>query len=133
MLRTFFILLFGKVLSSAYSLFPEGGQRHPLFVFPESPGQEITKITYRAYAYYIGEHLFIISVFYALYSLAGRFKKYFAILLALEIIEMLDFMLSYNGLWFRLLDIPIEFNSFSYFIYLLTIVWYAGENYKFWN
>jgi hypothetical protein len=91
-------------------------------IIPDAPPYDFfllsdKKVTPEWYVYYLVESLIIII--FALYMRleSNEYKIYTTLFLALQIIELIDFILTYNMVWFYYKKLPITFNVIKVLVF----------------
>jgi hypothetical protein len=91
-------------------------------IVPDAPPYDFfllvdKKVTPEWYVYYLIESLIIII--FALYMRleSSEHKLYTTLFLALQIIELIDFILTYNMVWFYYKELPITFNVIKVLVF----------------
>lgn len=75
------------------------------------------KVTPEWYIYYLLESVIIIIFAIHLRLESDEYKLYTTTFLILQIIELVDFVLTYNMTWFFIKEAPITFNVIKVFIF----------------
>lgn len=82
---------------------PMEGERHNLFLSSAT-------CTYQQYWYYLFEHLAWCYVFYLMAYEIASLRRELKILLWLSIFDFVDYLLTYNMVYFSIIGLPISFN-----------------------
>lgn len=95
-------------------------------IVPDSPAQDFfpfadMKVTPEWYTYYVVEHVIIIIFSLHFYIEATDDKKIILLFLILQIIDLVDFMLTYNMTWFLYHGHPITFNIIKVLVFGLAL------------
>jgi len=106
------IILFVRM---AFVLIPLGPIIDP-FPFAEQ------RIYAESYAYYLNEHLAWILISYILMVEVPKHRPFFKVFLIINVLDMVDYLLSYNSIWFKVGTIPISFNVVSFGVLALILV-----------
>lgn len=86
------------------------------------------KLTFQTYVYFICEHLTFIVLTYIIASEARKYRQALTVFFYLQVLDLVDYLLTYNTTWFKIGSIPITMNSLSFLIFGL-FVWdsYNGK------
>lgn len=84
------------------------------------------KCTLQEYVYYLCEHLAWIYAFYLMFMEIKSIRRQLSFFFAMSVFDFMDYLLTYNSTWFRVLDVPISFNV----IQVLFVCWvvYDAKN-----
>ena len=77
------------------------------------------KCTLQEYVYYLCEHLAWIYAFYLMFMEIKSIRQQLSFFFAMSVFDFMDYLLTYNSTWFRVLDVPISFNV----IQVLFVCW----------
>lgn len=112
------VLLYCVILSGlVFMAVPD--QTEPIDWFPLYDG---IKLTAQFYFYYLFEHIGIIILCYIIASEARQYKREVYIFFYLQVLQLLDFIITYNTTWFHVGTIPISMNIISVAIFGLAIL-----------
>lgn len=90
----------------------------PMALFPFSD----MKLSIQNYVYYACEHLILIVFALFIFMESDRFKFPLAAFLIIQIVDLLDFILTYSEPWFEVNGWPITFNVLKVAIFMLIII-----------
>lgn len=110
------VLLYLTFLVGIVFLLPYNTIQYDLFLFSNST----TNIP--NYFYYICEHLALIALAYIIASEATEYQQAIKIFFWLLVIDLIDFLLTYNGVWFTIQHFPITFNLVKIAIFGMVIL-----------
>lgn len=93
-----------------------------LFMFHRPQGQigflfDDVTIHADTYVYYVMEHLIKIIFVVVIWELDAKYRALISILLGLEVLDLIDFVLTYNSRWYKYLSI----NTFKAAIFGMAI------------
>lgn len=113
-------LAFAIVMQDVFLKVIPYGNTIDFFVFSEA------KCTLQEYVYYLFEHLAFIYLFYLMFMEIKSIRRQLSFFFALSVFDFMDYLLTYNSTWFRVLDVPISFNV----IQVLFVCWvvYDAKN-----
>lgn len=80
------------------------------------------KLTAQFYFYYLFEHFSVIILCYIIASEARQYKREIHIFFYIQVLQLLDFVITYNTTWFHVGTIPISMNIISVAIFGLVIL-----------
>lgn len=106
------------LVSMLFSLIPKSTVTYDLFLFYD------IKLSAQTYVYFFCEHISRLMIFYAFYLVILRPEL--RIIFWLEVIDLIDFSLTYNETWFKILGYALEFNDIKLvlvFILILQSLW----------
>lgn len=75
--------------------------------------------TPQEYVYYLCEHIAWIYAFYLMYMEIKSISRQLWYFFLISIFDSIDYLATYNSVWFRVLDIPISFNV----IMVILVCW----------
>lgn len=111
------ILLYLTLLVSIlFILLPNTGITQKWFLFSE------VKLTFKTHLYFICEHFVLIVMAHIIKSEYSDNKFELSIFFYLMIIDLVDYLLNYNEIWFRVGEVPVSFNTTACLIFGLTIL-----------
>lgn len=108
----FVILLFGIIVTAI----PETS-----FVdfFPFADQQ----ISLQTHADYIFEGLAKVGFAYLIYAEATKYRFPLFVFLTIQILDVVDYCLTYNGVWFHLGKFPVSMNTVGLTVFALSIIY----------
>jgi hypothetical protein len=80
------------------------------------------RIYAESYAYYLWEHLAWITVSYVLMVEVPKHRPFLKAFLFLNVFDMVDYMLTYNSIWFKVWFIPVSFNVVSFLFMVMVFI-----------
>lgn len=107
LLLLFLTVIFGLV----FVLLPNTGIREDFFLFADM------KLSLETHLYFICEHFVLIILSYIIYNEATEYKNALFIFFLLMVGDMVDYCLTYNGVWFRINEFPISMNIVKAFLF----------------
>ena len=106
-------LLFGLV----FLAIPDS-YNHLVVSFPFSP----MKLTFQTWVYFISEGLIKIILAYLLWAEAKKYKFVFFVFLWIQVFDLVDYLLSYNSIWFEVGQGPVSMNTVSIVIFAWAVL-----------
>ena len=89
------------------------GNTIDFFVFSDA------KCTLQEYVYYMLEHLAFVYLYYLMFMEIKSIRRQLSFFFAMSVFDFMDYLITYNSTWFRVLDVPISFNV----IQVLFVCW----------
>ena len=83
-----------------------------------------TKCTIQEYIYYLCEHLAFVYLYYFMFMEIKSVRRQLSFFFSMSVFDFFDYLLTYNSVWFRVLDVPISFNVIQV-LFVCWIVWDA--------
>ncbi len=80
------------------------------------------KLTFQTWVYFISESLIKIILAYLLWAEAKKYKFVFFIFLWIQIFDLMDYLLSYNSVWFEIGNGPVSMNTVSIVIFAWAVL-----------
>lgn len=113
-------LAFITVVQLAFLKIVPYGKPFDFFVFSDA------KCTLQEYIYYLCEHLAFVYLYYLMFMEIKSIRRQLSFFFSLSVFDFFDYLLTYNSVWFRVLDVPISFNV----IQVLFVCWivYDAKN-----
>lgn len=113
-------LAFAIVMQDVFLKVIPYGNTIDFFVFSDA------KCTLQEYVYYMLEHLAFIYLYYLMFMEIKSIRRQLSFFFAMSVFDCMDYLLTYNSTWFRVLDVPISFNV----IQVLFVCWvvYDAKN-----
>jgi hypothetical protein len=110
------LILSALVLREAWLLIPESTATFDAYPFHD---MRVTRQTYFYFAFQYGAMLIFIFVFV---HLVNDYKEFFHIWFVLQLIELIDYFLTYNTAWFKVGDISVGITLIKLVTLTLTIL-----------
>lgn len=63
------------------------------------------------YFYYLFEHLLLIVVFHIIHVDSKKYVSFFRYMFWFQVADAIDFMATYNSVWFKISVIPVSMNT----------------------
>ena len=89
------------------------GKSMDFFVFSDA------KCTLQEYIYYMCEHMAFMYLYYFMFMEIKSVRRQLSFFFAMSVFDFFDYLLTYNSVWFRVLDVPISFNV----LHVLFVCW----------
>jgi hypothetical protein len=100
------------VIDLAFDLCPRFDGQYSFFPFFHGYDGWDGQMTLQNYVYGYCQHVFLIMILHAVYLQTGR--RYWDLLMWLEIVDVIDYALHYNHTIFSVLGHSVEFNFFKF-------------------
>jgi hypothetical protein len=82
--------------------------------------------TYRGelkdYVYYFSDHLVLICLSLLLFSEGRKYRHVYKTFMVLQILNLVDYMITFNTGWFVFYDVVVTFNAIACFVLALVIL-----------
>lgn len=120
------LLLFSLCLGLIYTsdFIPDNVYIEP-FPFYKVSSFETTyghaQLSLSTHLYFIGEQLRMVMILFIVWVASPVLVKELFFVLALQVLELADYMLIYNQKWFTLYGVDIDFTYFQYVFYVAII------------
>jgi hypothetical protein len=82
------------------------------------------KCTIQEYIYYLCEHLAFVYLYYFMFMEIKSVRRQLSFFFSMSVFDFFDYLLTYNSVWFRVLDVSISFNVIQV-LFVCWIVWDA--------
>lgn len=79
-------------------------------------------ICYQTYIFMIGEHLTMIILTYVIVKEALEYRAALWVFFGLVVVDLFDFLLSYNSVWYHFQGFPVSMNTLKVTIFGLAIL-----------
>ncbi len=110
------LMLLVMLLGMAYMVF--GDDFTAMIGFPFHKGE-----TYlQSWVYCIGEHLGLIILSLIILFEAKKYRFAFTVFLGYQVMDLLDFLLTDNSVWFSLGSLPISMNTLGITIFAMAVI-----------
>lgn len=105
------LLLFLTLVFSLIFLLPESGVKADFFLFAD------IKLSLENHIYLISERGVLIIFSYIIFNEAAEYKNALFIFFLLMVGDLVDYCLTYNGVWFRINEFPVSMNIVKAFLF----------------
>lgn len=78
-------------------------------------------LTFQTYVYFLFEHFIIIILSYIIAVESRQYKNEVRIFFWLQVLDLVDYVLTYNTPWFHVFNFPISMNVIMVTVFGLTI------------
>lgn len=109
------IMLFGAV----FLVIPENDDAPVYALFPLKSGAEITV---QSYVYFIFEHFQLMALCYIIAAEAKTYRRSCKTFFWIQVADFVDYLLTYNKVWFHAGLLPISMNVVSLFVFASVVV-----------
>lgn len=111
------MLLFITVLfSTLFLIIPDTTEAIDYFPFSEM------KLYFKTYLYYAFEKLIVIALAYIIASEETKYKQEVQIFFWLMVADLIDYLLTYSWVWFRVGAFPVSMNVAKAFVFGFVIL-----------
>ena len=76
----------------------------------------------QSWVYFVGQHLGLILLSLILAENATKYRTAFAMFFAVQVADLLDFIITGNKVWFHLRDIPVSMNTVGITLFCVSIL-----------
>ncbi len=80
------------------------------------------KIYYSTWVYFAFEHFIFIILSYIIYAESLKYRLALFTFLVISVADFIDYVLTYNEIWYKIGPIPVSMNTLSVVIFALAIL-----------
>lgn len=121
--KSVFLLGFTLLIGPLFLLVPDYIGNSTLYDFFLLSDQLLTAQTW---LYFMCEHLIIIIISYLLASSNTKHYKVFVVYFWLQVVDFIDYLLTYNSVWFTIEHLPVSMNTVGLCIFVYYAWVYGG-------